>query len=284
MQSIPLVSVLMTAYNREKYIAEAIESVLANTYTNFELIIVDDCSTDKTTEIAHKYESIDQRVHVYKNETNMGDYPNRNKAASYAKGKYIKYVDADDYIYPYCLEVLIYSMEKFPQAAFGQMSLKQNNLGPFPILLNPYEIFKFNYFDNVNLFGRSPLASIYLKSTFDELGGFSGKRQVGDFELNIKFANKNSLLLLHEGLAWYRVHEESESAKNKSWYFAIEYLKIELENLLSKECPLLKTEKTLIIKKTSHRILRIFVSMLIRLKFHELLYNFKRVKNILKIF
>ena len=64
----PLVSVLMTAYNREKYIAEAIESVLASTYTNFELIIVDDCSTDKTVEIAKSYEVKDNRIKVYIND------------------------------------------------------------------------------------------------------------------------------------------------------------------------------------------------------------------------
>ena len=58
----PLVSVLMTAYNREKYIAEAIESVLASTYKNFELIIVDDCSKDKTVEIARRYAKKDQRI------------------------------------------------------------------------------------------------------------------------------------------------------------------------------------------------------------------------------
>ena len=85
----PLVSVLMTSYNRENYIAEAIESVLASTYKNFELIIVDDRSKDRTVEIARSYESKDDRVKVYINEKNLGDYPNRNKAASYAKGFYI---------------------------------------------------------------------------------------------------------------------------------------------------------------------------------------------------
>lgn len=89
----PLVSILMTAYNREKYIAEAIESVLASTYTNFELIIVDDCSADRTLEIAKSYEEKDKRIKIYINEKNLGDYPNRNKAASLAKGVYLKYLE-----------------------------------------------------------------------------------------------------------------------------------------------------------------------------------------------
>jgi glycosyltransferase involved in cell wall biosynthesis len=81
---VPIVSVLMTSFNREKYIAEAIESVLASTYKDFELIIVDDVSTDATVAIAEKYAKQDGRIKVYKNQNNLGDYKNRNRAASYA--------------------------------------------------------------------------------------------------------------------------------------------------------------------------------------------------------
>src|SRR5665647_2829415 len=103
MNSEYLVSVLMTAYNREKYNEEAIESVLTSSYNNWELIIVDDCSKDSTVDIAEKYARLDKRVHVYKNERNLGQFGNRNKAASYAKGVYLKYVDSDDIIYPLSL-------------------------------------------------------------------------------------------------------------------------------------------------------------------------------------
>src|ERR1700689_462412 len=120
---LPLVSILMTAFNREKYIAEAIESILQSTYKNFELIIVDDCSKDKTVEIAKSYAQKDSRIKVYVNEKNLGDYPNRNKAASYANGKYLKYVDSDDIIYPHCLDVMVGCMEKFSEAAFGLSSV-----------------------------------------------------------------------------------------------------------------------------------------------------------------
>jgi glycosyltransferase involved in cell wall biosynthesis len=84
----------MTAYNREKYIAEAIESVLASSFTDFELIIVDDCSADSTVEIARPYLH-DKRVQLHINEQNLGDYPNRNRAAELASGKYIKYLDCE---------------------------------------------------------------------------------------------------------------------------------------------------------------------------------------------
>ncbi len=75
-----LISILMTAYNREHYITEAIESVLASTYQNWELIIVDDGSKDDTVSIAKSYAAEDARIKVHVNEKNLGDYPNRNRA------------------------------------------------------------------------------------------------------------------------------------------------------------------------------------------------------------
>src|SRR5579862_5201402 len=119
MSEMPLVSVLMTAYNREEFIAKAIQSILDSTYSNFELIVVDDCSTDSTIRIAKEYETKDKRIRVFLNEKNLGDYPNRNKAASYASGKYLKYVDSDDIIYPFGLAMMVNRMEAFPEAAIA---------------------------------------------------------------------------------------------------------------------------------------------------------------------
>ncbi len=99
----PIVSILMTAYNREFFISMAIESVLNSTFKDFELIIVDDCSTDATVAIARKYEKLDSRIKLFVNEHNLGDYDNRNFAASVARGKYIKYVDSDDILYKFSL-------------------------------------------------------------------------------------------------------------------------------------------------------------------------------------
>jgi glycosyltransferase involved in cell wall biosynthesis len=78
MSGIPVVSVLMTAFNRSQYINDAIESVIAQTYQNWELIIVDDNSNDNTASIAHFYAAKDNRISVYVNELNLGDYKNRN--------------------------------------------------------------------------------------------------------------------------------------------------------------------------------------------------------------
>ena len=126
----PFLSVLMTSYNREQYIGEAIESVLASTYTNWELIIVDDGSKDKTVAIAHEYAAADSRIRVYINEQNLGDYKNRNKAASLATGEYIMYVDSDDKILKDGFERCIHAMQQFPEANFG-MQLHGEEQKPF---------------------------------------------------------------------------------------------------------------------------------------------------------
>jgi len=210
--TLPLVSVLMTSYNREKYIAFAMESVLASTYTDFELIIVDDGSKDNTVAIARDYEKKDNRVRVYQNEKNLGDYPNRNKAASYARGKYIKYVDADDYIYPWGLKILVDSMEQFPDAGWGLCSLEPDVDMPFPFQLTPAEIYEYQNF-KASLFHKSPLSVIINKVKFDEIGGFSGKRQMGDTEMWHLLALKYNLVLMPHGMVWYRNHDEQESVQ-----------------------------------------------------------------------
>ena len=115
----PKVSVLTTVYNREKYITECIESVLASSFQDWEMIIVDDQSVDRSVEIAQSYAQQDERIKVYVNEVNLGDYPNRNKAASLATGKYLKYLDADDLIYPHGLEIMVKTMECYPQCTLG---------------------------------------------------------------------------------------------------------------------------------------------------------------------
>lgn len=97
-EGMPLVTVSMPAFNSERYIAEAIESILAQTYQNFELIIVDDGSTDRTREIIESY--TDPRIIKVYSDQNRGLITTRNRIAQLAKGKYLALLDADDQAYP----------------------------------------------------------------------------------------------------------------------------------------------------------------------------------------
>lgn len=96
----PLVSVIMPCYNREKYVVESIESILNQTYTNFEFIIIDDCSTDKTFEVVKEYAEKDKRILPFRNDKNYCYVYSLNKALKIAKGKYIARMDDDDISLP----------------------------------------------------------------------------------------------------------------------------------------------------------------------------------------
>src|SRR5262249_21757694 len=105
-----VVSVLVTSYNRERYIGASIESVLAQTFGDFELLVTDNCSTDHTLDVARGYERVDRRVRVVVNERNLGQFGNRNRAAELARAALIKYHDSDDVMYPHCLAAMVAPM------------------------------------------------------------------------------------------------------------------------------------------------------------------------------
>lgn len=243
----PLVSVLMTAYNREQYIEEAIESVLASTYSNFELIIVDDASNDNTASIAQSYTTKDTRVKVFVNEQNLGDYPNRNKAASYAKGKYIKYLDSDDIMYSHCLQVMVSAMEVFPEAGFGLSSIG-SAFYPYPHCISPYEIY-IEHFQSFGHFNRAPGSAIIKKSAFHTVGGFSGKRMIGDYELWFSLSRYFPLVKFPRDLVWDRNHDGQESNSNYAKNYNQLRALVLNEALSHSDCPLTPTEINQILKK-----------------------------------
>ena len=245
----PLVSVLTVTFNHQEYIAECIESVLASTYHNFELIVVDDVSTDETFSIAKKYEKIDARVKVYKNDKNLGDYPNRNKAASYAKGKYLKYIDGDDLVYPFGLEQLVFYMEQFPEAGYGLCSLAQDSENIYPFQLSPAEAYKRHYISNTYLFHKANLSSIIRRESFEKVGGFTGKPLLGDFEMWHILSQNNKVVLMPQGIVWHRSHPNQLSNQLKLPLKYFNYLKTELEYLSSANCPLSESDKNRAIKE-----------------------------------
>jgi glycosyltransferase involved in cell wall biosynthesis len=112
----PLISVVTPAYNEEEYLAECIESVLAQTYQDWDYTIVNNCSTDRTLEIARRYAAKDRRIRVYDNERFLPMLANHNVAARQitSGSKYCKVVLADDWMYPDCLEKMVAVAEANP--------------------------------------------------------------------------------------------------------------------------------------------------------------------------
>ncbi len=108
----PAISVVMSVYNGEKYLKEAIDSILSQTYADFEFIIIDDGSTDKSLEIISSYH--DQRIVLVQNEINIGLTKSLNKGIRLAKGKYIARMDADDISLPLRFEKQVLFMQEHP--------------------------------------------------------------------------------------------------------------------------------------------------------------------------
>lgn len=202
----PRVSVLVTVFNREHILEETIRSVQESSFQDFEIVIVDDCSKDKSYQLAQTLAETDSRIRVFRNEKNLGDYANRNRAASLANGRLLKYLDADDLIYRFSLATMVDAMDRFPLAGLGlSWSVIDPDLA-YPHLVKPAE------FAERHFFGRSPIgvgpsAAIIRRECFDDVGGFSGRQFVGDTELWMKLGEKWPIVSLPPALVWWRRHE-----------------------------------------------------------------------------
>ena len=206
--SAPAVSVLMTAFNRERYVAEAIESVLGQTFEDFELVVVDDASHDRTVDIARKYEA-DPRVRVVVNERNLGDYPNRNRAAALARGEFIKFHDSDDVMYPHCLAAMVEPLRAEPGAALALSSGWHWPGGPCPMLLTPRLAYQREFLGQ-GLFMCGPAGALIRTDVFRSLGGFPERGAASDYVFWLKACASVGVLLVPADLFWYRIHPGQE--------------------------------------------------------------------------
>lgn len=248
----------MTAYNREKYIGEAIESVLASTYSNFELVIVDDASADRTVEIARCYASRDPRIKLFVNEKNLGQFENRNLAARLSNGKYLKYLDSDDLLYPTGLDVLVSMMERFPDAGYGLCSLIQDDRRPYPypFLLTPEQAYERHFIEKTPLFHKAPLSSIIKRTAYDAVGGFSNPHGEGDYEMWLQLSLHHQVVLMPDGVVWYRVHDEQiDFQRRNDPFLRFRYFLVTLQ-YMSKDCPLSHEQREQVIRNTRREMAR----------------------------
>jgi glycosyltransferase involved in cell wall biosynthesis len=253
----------MTAYNREKYIAEAIESVLAQTFRDFELIIVDDRSHDRSAEAAKHYE-IDLRVKVHVNEKNLGDYSNRNRAASFAEGKYLKYVDSDDILYHHSLAIMVEAMEAHPDAALALSHTRREDEQPYPWKLTPVEAYRKEFLARGCL-SSGPSGAIFLSGTFEGVGGFGNWGVLNDIDLWYRMAGRWPVVLLPPGLVWWRRHEQQEFSKDNAAMIYLERgFALTMETLFSPECPLAESERQAALTRARQHYARRLLSLAIR--------------------
>jgi glycosyltransferase involved in cell wall biosynthesis len=107
-----LVSIVLPVYNGATFLRDSIESVIAQTYKNWELLILDDCSTDETPEISREYEAKDSRIHYHRNEKNLKLPGNLNKGFSMAKGEYLTWTSDDNRYRPHALETMLTTIKE----------------------------------------------------------------------------------------------------------------------------------------------------------------------------
>jgi glycosyltransferase involved in cell wall biosynthesis len=212
MSGSPKISVLLTAYNREDYIAEAIESVLAQSVTDFELIICDDQSSDGTVDIMHDYARRDDRIRISINDRNLGDYGNRRRIAELARGEFLKYHDSDDVMYPHCLQAMVEPLAAEPRAAFALSRAGAWPGGPCPMLLTPRLAYE-REFLGFGLFQQGPASALFRTEAFRALGGFPAVAQVGDYLFWLRACTSVSVLLVPGDLFYYRTHPGQELTK-----------------------------------------------------------------------
>lgn len=201
----PTVSVLITAYNRAPYITASIESVLAQSFGDFEALIVDDRSTDGTLDIAKQFERLDSRVRVVVNDRNLGQFGNRNRAASLATAPFLKFHDSDDLMYPHCLAVMVPPLDAHPSAGFGLSNSRAWPGGPVPMLLTPRQSYQ-REFLGFGLFMCGPACALFRTAAFRELGGFEDFGTPSDTIFWMRACARYPVLLLPGDLFYYREH------------------------------------------------------------------------------
>ncbi len=181
------VSVIIPAFNTEKYIAETIESVLNQKFDDSEIIIIDDSSTDKTFSIINQY-SHNPKVSIFQNKKNLGETATRNLLIAKAKGEYITPCDSDDIMLPNNLNRLSTILDRFPKigAVYGDILAIEMNKSLQPSVSGK------DFKNSWDIFENAPnhAGSMFRKDLLQKIGGYDERfrTQMTDWELWIKLS------------------------------------------------------------------------------------------------
>lgn len=215
----PLISVCVPNYNYQNFVKEAVESVLNQTYSNFELIIIDDCSVDNSVNIIKSYN--DPRIKFYQNEENMGGYKTLNKAVRLAKGELVAILHTDDKYDLHFLEEIVKAYNKYPDhkvfvtAIYNQDDVLGHLTPIYPFnsegLISRKEAMTRLAYDNnigngVNL--------VVHKDALCEKDFYNIKyTPVGDLDLFMRLAENYDFVYINKLLTYYRMHESNLTHK-----------------------------------------------------------------------
>jgi glycosyltransferase involved in cell wall biosynthesis len=220
----PFVSVLTPVYNGEEYVAECIESVLRQTYKRFEYLIVNNCSTDRTLEIALSYARRDSRINVQTNKAFVGVIENHNHAFTQISpaAKYCKVVSADDTIFPDCLRQLVETAESHPSAGMigcYQQSGKMVRWQGFPypqILVAGREVCRQIFLGGNPAFGFGTPTSLLYRADLvrRSVRFYPNASPHADSSACFNVLKESDFAFVYQVLCWERTHEQTQTSQS----------------------------------------------------------------------
>lgn len=214
----PLFSILIANYNNGKYLMDAIESVRQQTYANWEIILVDDASTDNSEELYKELEK-DERIHIYLNEQNMGCGYTKRRCAELAKGELCGFLDPDDVLLSNAIEDSVENLQSHPKSAlsfsrFYTCDENLNRIGECRLL----ELNGKSYFENRDYCPEHFVA--FRKKAYDKIVGIDALLKAGvDQDLYFKLEEVGGVAIMDKFTYKYRIAQGSVSREDRKAYF-----------------------------------------------------------------
>jgi glycosyltransferase involved in cell wall biosynthesis len=229
-ESQPLVSVLTPVYNGEKYLSKCIESVLEQTYRNWEYVIINNRSTDRTSQIAGSFASKDRRIRVHTNTQFVGFAANGNIAFQHiaSESKYCKMLHADDWLFPECIMQMVELAEANPTVAIvGSYGLRNERVSwnglPYPSpVTSGREICRATLLGRLYVFGSPTSLLISSDEVRKRRAFYNEANRHCDIEACLDILQNRDFGFVHQVLTFTREHVEAESTFSKR--FGTDYL------------------------------------------------------------
>jgi alpha-1,3-rhamnosyltransferase len=227
----PLVSVLMAAYNHERYVEDSVRSIWAQTYPNLELIVIDDGSRDATPDILRRLAAdspIPMRLEV---QTNVGTTRTMNRAFSMANGEIIAFSASDDRLLPHHVETLVTALLAAPPETglvFGDMYIIDENgkrTDRYFRMIKPRDGWVYEDF-MLRRCAAPGLAAVVPAAVFREVGGYNENSQIDDIEFLMRIARKHPFLYVNSVVAEYRGQHQGERLGHQIDRFIPDYLRL----------------------------------------------------------
>lgn len=207
-------SILIANYNNGKYFRDCYNSLISQTYQNWEVIIVDDASTDNSVEVIKTIVKNDYRFKIYHNASNQGCGYTKRECMKYAEGEICAYLDPDDALYPDALQKTVQEFDKSDiTAAYSQMMLCDENLNPDKVFASTKQIYNNRYFFNC----PTQFAHFFTfkKETYLKTSGINPNlKSAVDQDLYLKILEHGSVKYIKEPLYLYRLHSNGISQQN----------------------------------------------------------------------